>query len=230
MTSDDDRPTPPHFGPLRALGWIFVVGLLSAGLLVGALLYRLLAPEPEPETRVEVLRESPDVIVAVRDLARLETARFHMERVIDLRDRQSSLFGLVTATDAILLVAAAEVSAGVDLTRMSDGDIVLEEREGRRSARILLPAPEVFDAHLDTERTYVHTRDTDPLAQRGDHLETRARQEAARSLRASALEGGILERARENAESTIRTLVEALGYDEVSIEFADGPATGDEAR
>lgn len=225
MTEDS-----PRLGPLRALGWLFVVGLLSAGLLVGALLYRLLAPEPEPVTHVEVLRESPDVIVAVRDLARLETARFHMERVIDLRDRQSTLFGLVTAEDAILLVAAAEVSAGVDLTRMSDGDIVLEEREGRRSAHITLPAPEVFDAHLDTERTYVHTRDTDALAQRGDHLETRARQEAARSLRASALEAGILTRARDNAASTIRTLVEALGYDEVGIDFADAPATSDEAR
>jgi len=44
--------------------------------------------------------------VAVRDLARLESVAYHVERVIDVRDKQSLLFGLLKTEDAILLVAS----------------------------------------------------------------------------------------------------------------------------
>lgn len=206
-------------GPLRALGWLFVFGLLAVGLLIGALLYRLVMPAPEATETVQVVQPTPDVIVAVRDLARLETASFHVERVIDLRERQQAVFGLMEAEDAILLVAAADVTAGVDLTRMRDGDVVVSPAEGQ--AEITLPPPEIFFAALDNERTYVHTRETDTLARRNDQLETRARREAERSLRQSAIDGGILTRARANAETAVRTLVRSLGYDEITIRFAE---------
>ncbi|MFT5353423.1 MAG: hypothetical protein ACI9KE_000621 [Polyangiales bacterium] len=209
----------PRLGPLRALGWLFVFGLVAGGVLVGALAYRMLAPPPEPiET---IIRETPDVVRAVQDLARLESARMHMERVVDLRDRGSSLFGLVETEDAILLVAAADVSAGVDLTRMQDGDVVIEPDIQR--ATIVLPPPEIFEARLDNEHTYVHTRETSALAEPSSQLETRARQEAERTLRTSALDAGLLERARQNAKSTIEVLVRSLGFDEVRVRFSDEP-------
>ena len=210
-----------HFGPLRALGWLFVFAILVAGALVGALVYRIAFPPAEPAPVTEVLEPSPDVVVAVRDLARLETASFHMERVIDLRERQQTLFGLVQAEDAILLVAAADVSAGVDLTKLQDGDIVVEETEHARRAVLTLPAPEIFTARLDNDRTYVHSRETDALAERSAELESRARRAAERSLRESAVEAGLIERARANAESSLRTLVEALGVDEVVFRWKD---------
>ncbi len=58
------------------------------------------------------MRSSPSVVIAVKDLARLETVEYSIERVIDLRDRQSLLFGLVKTQDAILFVAVGQVSAG----------------------------------------------------------------------------------------------------------------------
>ncbi|MCB9602399.1 MAG: DUF4230 domain-containing protein [Sandaracinus sp.] len=220
-----DRGASEKIGPLRAIGWLFAFGLLAAGLLVGALLYRLLAPPPEAPATVETVRSGAATVTAIRDLARLQTATFHMERVIDLQQRQQALFGLVEVQDAILLVAAAEVSAGVDLTQMRDGDVTIEP--DARRATIVLPAPEIFDARLDNERTYVHTRQTDTLARRSDTLETRARRAAEDDLERAAVDAGILERARENARAAITTLVRALGYDEVEVRFADQPATND---
>lgn len=172
-----------------------------------------------PVAEVEVQATRP-ALTAIRDLARLETVSFHLERVVDVRERQSTLFGLVDAQDAILLVAAADVRAGVDLSRLRDEDIEVDMATGH--ATLVLPAPEIFDSRLDNERTYVHTRETDTLARRSERLETTARRRAEEHLAEAAEESGILDRARENAESTLRALVQSLGYAEVEIRWQDG--------
>jgi hypothetical protein len=67
----------------------------------------------------------------------------------------------------------------------------------------------------------VYSRDTDALADRSHTLESRARREAERTLEASAIEAGILDRARANATSAVTTLVRALGYEHVEIRWSD---------
>jgi hypothetical protein len=170
---------------------------------------------PPASSSVTVVRPTPDVLVAVRDLARLESASFHMERVIDLSDKQSKLWGLINTEDAILLVAVAEVSAGIDLQKLEASDVVADP--ARRSARIELPAPEVLHAALDNEKTYVHSRKTGTLADRHENLESRARLEAERTLVESARQAGLLVRAAENARRTVEALVRSLGYDKVEV-------------
>lgn len=172
---------------------------------------------PPASSSVSELRRTPDVVLAVKNLARLETVSFHMERVLDLSEKQSHLFGLVTAEDAILLVAVGDVTAGVDLAKLDAGDVEVQPDAGR--ARIVLPEPEVFAAALDAERTYVHTRKTGLLARRKETLETEARRAAEQSLREAALEAGIKQRAEANARLVIGELVRSLGYESVEIEF-----------
>src|SRR5207253_6452014 len=65
-------------------------------------------------SRIDV-RPTPNVLVAVRDLSRLESATYHMERVVEMTDEQSKLFGLVKTRDSLLLVAVGDVTAGIDL-------------------------------------------------------------------------------------------------------------------
>lgn len=207
MTEAEAKPAPPQKHRTGAPTVLFLV-FLGVAIGAGAAWCGTRGGEPAETTTV---RPTPDVIVAVRDLARLESASFHIERVVDLADRQDRLFGLVQVEDAILLVAAGDVTAGVDLAEIRDGDIEVDREAG--TARIVLPRPQVFSARLDSQRTYVHTRRTDVLARERQDLETRARQEAERTIQASAVEGGILDRARENAARTVETLVRSLGYE-----------------
>jgi hypothetical protein len=200
----------------------FVVGGTALCLGIGLGLFALkscnVAPRPllPPMTSsVTVVRPTPDVLIAVRDLARLESASFHMERVIDLTDKQSKLWGMLSTEDAILLVAVAEVTAGIDLQKLTAADVVVDP--ARRTARINLPAPEVLHAALDNDKTYVHSRKTGTLAERRENLETRARKEAERTLIESARQAGLLNRASENARRTVEALVHSLGYDKVEV-------------
>lgn len=203
--------------------------LLAAGWAGFSLGQREPAEQAEPPVKTEV-RAAPVVITALRDVARLEGAVFHVERVVDLQEKQSKFAGLVQAKDAILLVAAGDVTAGVDLAGLVEADIVADGPGGK--VTVTLPRAQIFSQRLDSERTYVHSRTTDVLATRRENLETRARQEAERSLAAAALEGGILARAERNVRISVSALVRSLGFSEVEVRFrgeadtAHSPETG----
>lgn len=197
---------------------VAALGLLGVGVVVGLVSSSQLRAGPTlppMSTQVTVLRPTASVLVTIRDLQRLESASFHMERVIDLTEKQSALFGLIESEDAILLVAAANVSAGVDLGKLTAADV--DANLETKHARIALPPAEVLSSAIDSERTYVHTRNTGALARRREDLETRARQEAERSLTQAALEAGLLARAEQNAIRTVTELVRSLGYEQVEV-------------
>jgi len=201
--------------------WLLGVGaaVLGAGVLLGMVVAALREPMlpslPPLSSSVTVVRPTSSVLEKIQDMKRLESVSFHMERVIDLTEKQSQLFGLIETEDAILLVAAAEVRAGVDLAKLGPGDVKVDIE--RRTASVTLPPGEIFGSALDGERTYVHTRKTGVLARRRENLETRARQEAERTLLEAAREAGIVARAEENAIRTVGELVRSLGYERVDV-------------
>jgi hypothetical protein len=205
------RPRSPLGGALRIA---LIAAALLVGVGVGAFVVAPRLGAPEAESTV-VARPSPAILVAIRDLARLETTEIHVEKVVDLSDRQSRLFGLVQATDALLLVAVGRVTIGIDLSRLGEDDIAMDPETG--VARLTLPAPEVFSARLEEGETYVYTRSTSLLARRNEHLEAQARKEALRAIEKAALEGDAMARARAQAERQLRALATQLGAKRVEI-------------
>jgi hypothetical protein len=197
---------------VRAL-WLAVAALSAVAIAAAALMIW------RPLDGGTALRYTPSVVLAVKDLARLETVSYHIERVIDLRDQQSQLFGLVKTQDAILFIAVGEVTAGVDLSELVDGDVQVDKANDR--VVITLPPPRILSVRLDNEHSWVFSRTTDVLAKRQEDLETRARREAESTLEQAAIGGGILERAREGAESTVTSLIRSLGYSSVTVRTRD---------
>jgi hypothetical protein len=179
-------------------------------------------PSPPP-SRV-VVENTPSTIVALRRLARLEVAEFAIERVIDARDQQSHLFGLVQAEDAVLLIAGGRVSAGVDLTDLPEHAVVANWEA--RTVEVHLPPVRVLTSHLDEGRTYVHTRKTDAFAIRKESLETDARRAAESELEQAAIQGGILKMGTDNARSTVESLLLSLGFQKATITFAPHDRAG----
>ena len=165
------------------------------------------------------IRATPTVVLAVRDLSRLESASYHVEKVVELTDAQSKVFGLVEAKDAILLVAVGDVVAGVDLSGLTDADVHADDVA--HAVRVTLPAPAVLSASPDEAQTHVYERRTDVLASRNEKLEGMARDEAEKQMRQAAVDDGILARAKTNAERTVRGLLRSLGYTRVDVQWKD---------
>lgn len=173
-----------------------------------------------PPEHVIVEKKTPSLLVAIRNVSRLETAEVHVEKVVDLTDKQSSFFGLVESKDALLLVAVGHATVGVDLSKLRDNDVSFDPVT--RVARINLPEPEVLSATLDEESTYVFSRSTDLLARRNEQLESNARRQAVKAIQAAAEEPDIMKRARDNADKQLSALAKALGANHVDVTFQTG--------
>lgn len=205
-------------GCLKPLGAVLIGVLVLVAVGLGALLGRCSRPaKPKPAASVMVVRGTPSVVTAIRELSSIEGAQFHIEKVIDLTDKQSHFFGLVQSKDAILLVAAGDVTAGVDLSGLRDGDVHVDRAKG--TAEITLPPAKILSHRLDNQHTYVHSRSTDLLAKRDQNLETRARQEAEKSIVEAAKKSRILPIAEASVKRTVESLVRSLGYRHVTVKF-----------
>jgi hypothetical protein len=156
-----------------------------------------------------VLPNPVTILSEVRSLARLETIQYTVEKVITAEVGQGS-FGFLFG-DRLLFVAHGEVIAGVDLEKLEPQH--LEVRDG--VLYVQLPEAEVFVASLDNERSYVYDRTRGALTRGDTNLETAARRVAEQEIASTALEGGVLDIAQDNAESFLYRLFTNVGYNEV---------------
>ena len=159
-----------------------------------------------------ILPDPVTIVHEVRSLARLETIKFSLEKIITAETRQGFFEWLVG--DRLIFVAHGEVIAGIDLNKLAP-----ENLEVRGNVLyVTLPDPEIFVTALDNEQSYVYDRVTGLLTHGEVNLETEARQAAEREIEKSAVEDGILEMAGQNAESFLGRLFRDLGYPEVIFE------------
>jgi hypothetical protein len=170
----------------------------------------LLRPTPT------ILPDPVTIVREVRSLARLETIQYTVEKVITAETGQGALGFLFG--DRLLFIAHGVVIAGVDLDKLAPGDIRIDP-EGRVYLR--LPEPEIFVATLDNDQSYVYDRDTGLLTRGDITLEAAARQAAEDEIRKAALEDGILEQARQNAENTLYGMLRAMGIPDVLFTSED---------
>ncbi|HUF39552.1 MAG TPA: DUF4230 domain-containing protein [Anaerolineales bacterium] len=159
-----------------------------------------------------VLPDPVAIVHDVRTLARFETVQYSIERVITAESGQNIFSGLFG--DRLLFVAHGIVIAGVDMQKLQPEDLRLENGV----LYVRLPPPEIFIATLDNEKSYVYDRDTGLLSKGNVDLETEARRVAEESIAEAALEDGILETARRNAELFFSLLFRDLGYPAVIFE------------
>lgn len=66
---------------------LVLVGSACLGSFAATWAYQQMVASPDTTSTVTVERDTPNVITAIRDLAVLEAASYHIERIIDLRPK-----------------------------------------------------------------------------------------------------------------------------------------------
>jgi hypothetical protein len=169
-----------------------------------------------PYTRVgEVTVES------IRALAELTTVEMVEYTVVEKGDDQGWLNW--AQGDRIEMFAVARIGAGVDLSRLEDGDVFADPETGR--AIIRLPAADILYVEVDNQATHVYDRDTG-LFTRGDpDLERAARLAAEEVLVEQAEVNGILTMAEDRSQVVLEDLLASLGYTDVDVVVTPAPPT-----
>lgn len=187
-----------------ALLLVLVIGV-AIGRIGGWMDFNPFGVFAEPETKIDDRRQA--VVIEMRDLARLETQSYTIEKVISA-EKQGNVFQDLLFGDRILLIAHGSVIAGVDLGKLDESDVTVDGDD----VRVELPPTEVFVSTLDNEQTRVYDRERGLLSRGDTKLETEARQAAQDAITSAACDSGILGQAAEQARDQLTALLNGLGF------------------
>ena len=116
----------------------------------------------------------------------------------------------------VLVVAEGTVEAGIDLSRVSVGDVASSRRkDGTVGLRVRLPLPIVYPPNITLRVENVQGG----LLWRDDNLVPKAQAEASARFKDAAEKDHIIEKAQESAVQKLQQLEQALGRNNVEFYF-----------
>jgi Protein of unknown function (DUF4230) len=161
-------------------------------------------------TRIDT--SSPAVVEKIRQLSRLETVSYSIDKIVE-GNREYPYLPNFLAGDKLLLVAHGEVIAGVDLSQIKVSDVSV----AGDGVQVQLPAPQILATRIDNGQTRVYSRVTGLLVAADPDLESQVRLAAEQQFSQAALADGVLDRARQNARSSVSALLYGLGFHRVEV-------------
>jgi hypothetical protein len=158
-----------------------------------------------------IIADPQTIINEVQALARLETIRYTVEKVVTAEVNQGVLGPLFG--ERLLFVAHGYVIAGIDMSKIKAEDLWL----AGEMLNVRIPATEVLVATLDNDKSYVYDRQTGLFTKGDPALETQVRQVAEEEILKAAIADGILEQGASNAQTHLRWFFETLGYKQINF-------------
>jgi hypothetical protein len=156
--------------------------------------------------------DAPAVVQQIQRLNELVSVKYTVQKVIGLEETKVP-FG----SEKLLLFVQAEVLAGIDLSMLPGSNVKLLPG---RQFQIALPPPRIIRVVIDDKQTKVWDRRITwwtPWVPYNPDLERQARLAAKDAIEQAAVEMGILDQARRNAEVSIRSLLETFGLKSVIV-------------
>jgi hypothetical protein len=203
----------------------FLGPVLTAGAIIVLVILAVRAiPSLNPFGEETIDRSQPTLLKSIQDLSDYHAATANMEQVIDI-EKDAKLLPDFLKGEKVLFVAAGSVDAGVDLGSLDAGDIRVDEE--RNAVTITLPPPKLYEARVDPKRSRVFDRERGLLDRVGSVFEDSPTEDrelfvlAERKLaEAARADDELLRRAEENTRSMLEGMLGALGFEQVTIRFA----------
>ncbi len=191
---------------------LVAVLVLSTGLTLGSItntITALLAPGPAQITIVP----SQTIVNSIQPMGHLVSVRVQLAKADIEVSITQGLLGAASFTTSH--VAQGTIEAGIDLTRLSAGDVSYDAAGDIYT--VTLPPAQLTGCHVDYIRQYAYSGTILPVDR--DQARQMAEYTALLEFRDDALEGGILSRAEEQARLVFANLVGALTGSKAEIVF-----------
>jgi hypothetical protein len=191
---------------MRSVAFGVVVGFLLA--VIVFVIARRITSASSPATTLDPV----SVVHQIQRLNELVSVKYTVQKVVGLEEEKVP-FG----SEKLLLFVQAEVLAGIDLSKLAAADI---KWLPAKRMQVMLPPPRIEHVVIDDKETKVWDRQITwwtPWVPYNPDLERQARLKAKDAIQQAALDMGILDQARRNAEAGIRSLLETFGVKSVTL-------------
>jgi hypothetical protein len=188
---------------------------VSFGVVLGVLLAVIvfvIARRITSATSTATTLDPVSVVHQIQRLNELVSVKYTVQKVVGLEE-QKVPFG----SEKVLLFVQAEVLAGIDLSKLATADI---KWLPAKPEQVMLPPPKIEHVVIDDKETKVWDRQITwwtPWVPYNPDLERQARLKAKDTIQQAAIDMGILDQARRNAEAGIRSLLETFGVKSVAL-------------
>ena len=217
-------PAPSRGGTVtRVLVFFGVAFALMAVLCLGLRALNVLPTFDNPFADKQTDRSQPVLLQSMRDLSRYVAADGTFQVIVDLQDSKENVPEFLV-NKRTLFVGSGTVEEYVDFGSLAEGALTVDEE--KKTVTIELPAPQQGQAALDMEKSYVVAEERGLLNRIGDAFRSdpdqqqRVYAEAQRRITEAARGSGLDQRARENTQKMLRSLLARLGYTSVTVTFA----------
>lgn len=163
-------------------------------------------------------RTGPSVLQSLTELSEFRAASAYYETVVDIENDTENVPDFLSG-ERVLYVGKGDVEAFVDFGELDERRVVADEEA--RSVTVTLPAPTVGEPVLDLENSYVYDLDEGIITRfQESDLEREAQLKAVEQMTAAATgEDKLVTMAEESTTATLRGLLTALGYTDITITF-----------
>ena len=191
---------------IRVVFRLFIVALVAVGLI--AIWEQIRGSNALSRFRRDDKTTQSIVLKEVTALGKLELVRYTFKDIVE--HEQVNTF--LPNANAVLIVEG-EATGCIDLTQLGAADITTHGD----SVTVQLPKPELCGWKINHDRSRVY--DTRYSFLNESQLVSNAYQQAERQVRQSALNGGILDQTRRNADRMLRPLLERISGRKVRLIF-----------
>lgn len=158
----------------------------------------------EEQAPVEVITHSI-VLEEIESLGKMELVRYNFKELTELNEKNRPYLGMFDVPDSrVVVISHGEAVGCIDLAKIQGRDIV----EQGDSVFVRLPKPEMCYYKLDMENTKIYSVEKQVYFKKESDLAQKALRLAERQMRNAALQSGILDQTRKNAETMLKPLLE----------------------
>ncbi len=224
-TPPDAAPAAASDQPRRRRGWRLLAGFLVVivVLVVGA---RLAWSWLDPFGENTLDRSQPVLLESIHDLSRFEAATGNFQVVVDL-ERDAAFLPDAIKGSRTLFVGAGGVDAYVDFAAIASGGLTVSP--DRTEVTIRLPRAALEKPNLDNRRSYVYHQQRGILDRVQDFLSSSPQNQqelyvlAEKKIAEAATASDLRSRADQNTKAMLQGMLKSLGFDKVTVKFADEP-------
>lgn len=187
----------------KILPWLIVI-------ILGLWVYLIIKSTQDTET--EINRSA--MLHKIESLGKLELVRYNFKEITEVKEISKEYFRLfkLGPDSKIALISEGQAVGCIDLTKITEKDITLNND----TLYVRLPPAEICYYKLDMEKTRIYALETNPLRDEKKFIQ-KAYKHAEREIKEAAINAGILEQTRSNAELILKPLLEEISGKKVVL-------------